>query len=135
MTNLTQVINFDKNLKTLKKTVHASDMDQLLSSSGPYTLFAPDDNAFQKLEKGKVESLLEPQNRSRLAALLNNHIVSGKIDFKELKDGDKLTTIHGRELTVHIKDGHVSVGDMAVQPKEVKITNGAMHVVDKVIIE
>ena len=78
MSNITQVINFDKNLKTLKKTVHASDMDQILSSSGPYTLFAPDDNAFQKLEKGKVESLLEPQNRARLAALLNNHIVSGK---------------------------------------------------------
>jgi uncharacterized surface protein with fasciclin (FAS1) repeats len=61
MSNLTQVVNVDKNLKTLKKTVHASDIDQLLSSRGPFTFFAPSDSAFQKLEKGMLEKLFEPQ--------------------------------------------------------------------------
>ncbi|MEK7225307.1 MAG: fasciclin domain-containing protein, partial [Bacteroidota bacterium] len=74
MSNITQTVNVDKTLRTLKKTVHASDMDQLLSSTGPYTLFAPSDLAFEKLEKGLIEKLLEPQNRSRLADLVNNHI-------------------------------------------------------------
>ena len=97
----------DKNLKTLKKTVHASDIDQLLSSTGPFTFFAPSDSAFQKLEKGMLEKLFEPQNRSRLADLLSNHIVNGKIDYKELKDGDKLTTVNGRELKVQVNNGTV----------------------------
>src|SRR6187431_1290554 len=93
MSNLTQVVNVDKNMKTLKKGVHASDLDQLLSSTGPFTFFAPSDLAFGKLEKGTMEKLLEPQNRAKLADLLNNHIVAGKVSFKELKDGDKLTTV------------------------------------------
>ena len=83
MSNLTQVVNVDKNLKTLKKTVHASDIDQLLSSPGPFTFFAPSDTAFQKLEKEWLEKLFEPQNRQRLADLLSNHIVNGTIADKE----------------------------------------------------
>src|SRR6187431_2431098 len=124
MSNLTQVVNVDKNLKTLKKTVHASDIDQLLSSRGPFTFFAPSDTAFQKLEKGLLEKLFEPQNRKRLADLLSNHIVNGKIGYKELKDGDKLTTVNGT----------VSIADIPVQPRDVKILNGVIHVMDTVII-
>jgi uncharacterized surface protein with fasciclin (FAS1) repeats len=114
MSNITQVVNADKLLKTLKKSVHASDLDQLLSSTGPYTFFAPSDLAFEKLEKGRIEKLMEPQNRSQLAGLLNNHIVSGMISFKDLKDGDKLTTVNGKELLVQEKDGTVSIGDSTI---------------------
>ena len=57
MSNITQVVNADKLLKTLKKSVHASDLDQLLSSTGPYTFFAPSDLAFEKLEKGRIEKV------------------------------------------------------------------------------
>ena len=134
MSNLTQVINVDKTLKTLKRTVHASDMDQLLSSTGPFTFFAPSDLAFEKLEKGLVEKLLEPQNRAQLADLLNNHIVNGRIAVKELKDGDKLTTVNGRELEVQVNNGTVKIADIPVQPRDVKILNGVIHVMDTVII-
>lgn len=133
MSNITQVVNVDKNLKTLKKSVHASDLDQLLSSSGPYTFFAPSDMAFEKLEKGMMEQLLEPQNRAKLANLMNNHIVSGKILYTELKDGDKLTTVNGRELLVEVKNGTVSIGDTNILPREAKISNGVMHLVDTVM--
>ncbi len=133
MSNLTQVINVDKTLKTLKRTVHASDMDQLLSSTGPFTFFAPSDLAFEKLEKGLVEKLLEPQNRAQLADLLNNHIVNGRIAVKELKDGDKLTTLNGKELVVQAKNGAVTIGDISIQPREAKISNGVMYVADSVI--
>jgi len=134
MSNITQVINVDKSLRTLKKTVHASDLDQLLSSTGPYTFFAPSDTAFEKLEKGKIDLLLEPQNRARLADLLNNHIVSGKITFKELKDGDRLTTVNGKVLTVKEKAGVVEIGGSTILPREAKISNGVVHLADAVIV-
>jgi len=134
MSNLTHVVNEDKNLRTLKKSVHASDLDQLLSSSGPFTFFAPSDIAFQKLEKGLVDKLLEPQNRGLLADLLSNHIVNGKITYKELKDGDTLTAVNGRELKVQVTNGTVSISDIPVQPRDVKIMNGVIHVMDSVII-
>ncbi|HEV7782295.1 MAG TPA: fasciclin domain-containing protein [Chitinophagaceae bacterium] len=134
MSNLTQVVNVDKNLKTLKRGVHASDMDQLLSSTGPYTFFAPSDLAFEKLEKGQMEKLLEPQNRAQLADLLNNHIVAGKISFKELKDGDKLTTVNGKQLVVKEKGGLVQIGEGSVLARDAKISNGVMHMTDTVIL-
>ena len=134
MSNLTQVVNVDKNLKTLKKSVHASDLDQLLSSSGPFTFFAPSDSAFQKLEKGLIDKLLEPQNRGLLADLLSNHIVNGKIGYRELKDGDKLIAVNGRELKVQVTNGTVSISDIPIQPRDAKIMNGVMHMMDSVIM-
>lgn len=134
MSNITQVVNTDKNLKTLKKGVHASDLDQLLSSTGPFTFFAPSDLAFDKLEKGMMDKLLEPQNRPQLANLLNNHIVNGKIVFNELKDGDKLTTVNGKEIVIQIKNGVVHIGEISIQPKETRISNGIIYLMDTVML-
>jgi uncharacterized surface protein with fasciclin (FAS1) repeats len=134
MSNITQVVNVDKNLKTLKKTVHASDIDQLLSSSGPYTIFAPSDGAFEKLEKGMMDKLLEPQNRPKLADLLNNHIVSGRIGYQELRDGDKLTTVNGKKLDVQVKNGAVHIGEIIISPREANVSNGVIHLTDTVIL-
>jgi uncharacterized surface protein with fasciclin (FAS1) repeats len=136
MSNITQVINVDKNLKSLKRSIHASDVDQVLSSSGPYTFFAPSEQAFDKLGKGVLEDLLEPQNRAKLAGLLKNHIVSGKIVLNELKDGDRLETVNGKELMVEVKNGVVSIDNTKVQPSDTKkITNGVMHVMDSLIMK
>ncbi len=135
MSNITQVVNVDKNLKILKKSVHASDMDQLLSSTGPYTFFAPTDLAFEKLEKGLMDSLLEPNNRARLADLIKNHVISGKIDFKDLKDGDKLVTVNNKELLVQIREGVVSIGSALLQARDAKISNGVIHLMDTVLLK
>jgi uncharacterized surface protein with fasciclin (FAS1) repeats len=124
MSNITQVVNVDKNLKTLKKGVHASDLDQLLSSTGPYTFFAPSDIAFEKLDKGIMDTLLEPQHRAKMADLINNHIVAGKISFDTLKDGDTITTINGKALQVHIQNGITSVGNCVIHARDAKISNG-----------
>jgi uncharacterized surface protein with fasciclin (FAS1) repeats len=132
MSNITQVVNTDKNLKTLKQSIHSSDLDQLLSSTGPFTFFAPSDLAFEKLDKGFMENLLEPQNKLKLTDLLNNHIVKGKIHFKDLKDGDKLEAINGNQLLVEVKNGNVSIGDAVILGREAKITNGFMHSTDMV---
>jgi uncharacterized surface protein with fasciclin (FAS1) repeats len=132
MSNLTQVVNTDKNLKTLKQGVHSSDLDQLLSSTGPFTFFAPSDLAFEKLDKGFMEDLLEPQNKLKLTDLLNNHIVKGKIYFKDLKDGDKLEAINGNQIQVEVKNGVVSIGEAVILGREAKITIGVMHSTDAV---
>ena len=132
MSNITQVVNTDKNLKTLKQSVHSSDLDQLLSSTGPFTFFAPSDLAFEKLDKGFMENLLEPQNKTKLTDLLNNHIVQGKINFKDLKDGDKLEAVNGNQILVVVKNGKVSVGDAVILGRDAKITNGVMHSTDVV---
>lgn len=132
MSNITQVINTDKNLKTLKKAVHGSDMDQLLSSTGPFTFFAPSDLAFTKLESGKIENLLEPVNKEELTELVRSHTVNGKISFNELKDGDSLRTVNGRELLVHVKAGSVSIGDATIVARDAKISNGIIHSMDTV---
>ena len=81
-----------------------------------------------------MSKLLEPQNRTLLADLLHNHIVNGKISYKDLKDGDTLTTVNGRTLQIQVKDGKVSVGDIPVQQRETRISNGVMHMMDAVIL-
>ena len=134
MSNITQVVNTDKNLKTLKRGVHASDLDQLLSSTGPFTFFAPSDLAFEKLQTGMLENLLEPQNRVKLAELMNNHIVAGKIFFNDLKDGDNLTTVNGKNLSIKVIDGKVSIGDTAILANPTKISNGVVHSADTVMV-
>lgn len=135
MSNITQVVNTDKNLKTLKKGVHSSDLDQLLSSTGPFTFFAPSDIAFEKLEKGLMDDLLEPQNKLKLTDLMNNHIVSGIVPFKNLKDGDSLTTINGNQLIVEIKNGKVNVGGAGILLRDAKISNGIMYATDIVFVK
>ncbi len=132
MSNITQVVNTDKFLKTLKKGVHASDLDQLLSSTGPFTFFAPTDLAFEKMDKAQLVSLLEPKNKVVLTDLLHSHIVNGKILYRELKDGDKLTTLNGKELAVVVKNGEVSVDGINVLARDAKISNGAIHSTDTV---
>jgi uncharacterized surface protein with fasciclin (FAS1) repeats len=135
MSNITQVVNTDKNMKTLKKGVHYSDLDQLLSSSGPFTFFAPSDLAFEKMENGFMESLLVPQNKVKLADLLHSHIVSGKISFQDLKDGDKLKTVNGKELMVGVKNGNVSIDGVAIVARDQRISNGVIHSTDNVFIK
>ena len=132
MSNITQVVNTDKNLKTLKQSVHSSDLDQLLSSTGPFTFFAPSDLAFEKLDKGFMENLLLPENKVKLIDLMNNHIVKGKINFKDLKDGDSLETVNGNQLKVEVKNGKVNIRDAAVLGRDAKITNGVLHSTDTV---
>ena len=132
MSNITQVVNTDKNLKTLKQSVHSSDLDQLLSSTGPFTFFAPSDLAFEKLEKGFMEDLLAPQNKIKLIDLLNNHIVKGKFYFKDLKDGDRLEAVNGNQLLVEVKNGKVNIGDAVILGREAKISNGVVHSTDTV---
>ncbi|HLA57981.1 MAG TPA: fasciclin domain-containing protein [Puia sp.] len=135
MSNITQLVNVEKNMTTLKKSVHASGLDQVLSGKGPYTVFAPTDIAFAKLDKGTLDNLLKPENKTKLTDLLNHHVVEGKINFKDLKDGEKLKTVNGKQLVVHVKDGHTTVDGAVIQSHDVVATNGIIHSLESVMFK
>lgn len=135
MSNITQLVNEEKNMTTLKKSVHASGLDQVLSGKGPYTVFAPTDIAFAKLDKGILDNLLKPENKTKLADLLNHHVVEGKINFRDLKDGEKLKTVNGKQLVVHVKDGHTTVDGAIIQSHDVQATNGIIHSLETVMFK
>jgi uncharacterized surface protein with fasciclin (FAS1) repeats len=135
MSNITQLVNVEKNMTTLKKTVLASGLDQVLSGKGPYTVFAPTDTAFEKLDKSVMANLLKPENKTKLVDLLNHHVVVGKINFIDLKDGEKLKTVSGKNLVVHVKDGNASVDGAKIQGHDVQATNGVIHSLDTVMLQ
>jgi uncharacterized surface protein with fasciclin (FAS1) repeats len=135
MSNITQVVNADKNMTIFKKSVAASGLDGVLSGTGPFTVFAPSDLAFEKLAKGVLENLLKPENKAKLVDVLNYHVVSGKVNYKDLKDGEKLKTVSGKELHVHVKDGHVSIEGAKVQSHDLSSSNGVIHSLDTVMMK
>ena len=133
MSNITQVVRTAKTMTTLKKTITATNLDQVLSSTGPFTFFAPSDLAFEKLENGIMEDLLLRENASKLTDLLNVHVVAGKVPFKDLKDGEKLKTLNGKELLIEVKENILTVDGAAILNRDVYTSNGVMHFIDTVL--
>lgn len=133
MSYITQVVFTDKNLTTLKQGIMASDLDQTLSQRGPYTVFAPSNDAFAKLEAGTLDNLLLRENKAALTDLLQRHVVKGKLKLEDLKDGDQLQTMNGKELSVRVQDGKVSLNGSTIQTGDIKSTNGVIHSVDTVL--
>ena len=133
MSNITQVVRSDKNMTTLNRGVIAAGLDQVLSGTGPFTVFAPTDMAFGKLESGMIENLLMPESKAKLTDLLKHHVVAGQINYKDLKDGEKLKTLDGKELNVSVKDNSISIDGAFIQDRDVKTSNGVIHSVSKVL--
>jgi uncharacterized surface protein with fasciclin (FAS1) repeats len=133
MSNITQVVNAEKNMTTLKKGIAASGLDQVLSGTGPFTVFAPSDTAFGKLESGLIDDLLRPENKVKLIRLLRQHVVTGKVDFKDFKEGDKLETLDGRELPISVMDGKVSIDGTFLSNRVIATSNGLLYSLDAVL--
>lgn len=133
MSYITQVVNTEKTMTTLKKGINAAGLNQLLSTKGPFTVFAPSDIAFGKLDSEKLAELLLPENKIELTSLLNHHVVAGKISFKDLKEGDKLTSLEGKELSVQVSNVKVSIDGAIIQNHDVVTSNGVVHVLDTVL--
>ena len=119
--------------KTLTTALKAASLVDALKGKGPFTVFAPTDKAFTSIQKD-VDSLLKPENKTKLAKVLNYHVVSGKLKSADLKDGQELTTVQGEKLKVSIKDKKVMVGGANVTGCDVNASNGIIHVIDKVLM-
>lgn len=133
MSNVVEVVVADKNLATMSKSVKAVGLDTVLSQKGPFTIFAPTDVAFAKLDTGRMEQLLKTENKDKLTELLNHHVVEGLTNFGDLKDNQKLVTANGRELSVKVVDGKVTINGATVQGRDSKGSNGVVHSLDTVI--
>ena len=119
--------------KTLVAAVKAAGLVDTLKSKGPFTVFAPTDAAFAKLPDGTVETLLKPENKDKLTAILTYHVVPGKVMSSDLSDGMTAKTVQGDTVTIHTKDG-VKVNDANVVKPDIEASNGVIHVIDTVIM-
>jgi uncharacterized surface protein with fasciclin (FAS1) repeats len=124
---------------TLVAAVKAAGLVDTLSSAGPFTVFAPTNEAFAKLPKGTVATLVKPENKATLTKILTYHVVPGKLEASDLTDGKKLTTVEGDQLTVKRSGGHVLIidakGDVSrVSISNVNQSNGVIHVVNTVLM-
>jgi len=122
--------------KTLVAAVKAAGLVDTLKGEGPFTIFAPTDKAFAKLPKGTVESLLKPENKDKLVAILTYHAVPGTVmaaDVAKLPDGARVKTVNGQELVVRNKKG-VRVNNARVTKTDIVCTNGVIHVIDTVLL-
>ncbi len=120
--------------KTLVAAVTAADLVGTLSSEGPFTVFAPLDDAFGELPEGTVDTLVKPENKDQLTSILTYHVLAGKVLSTDLSDGMKATTVNGEEVTVHLKEGKVFINDAQVVLADVETDNGVIHAVNKVIM-
>lgn len=133
MSTIVDVVVADKNLSTLLRGVKAAGLENELSKTGPYTVFAPSEMAFGKLAQGELTELLKPENKIKLTSLLQQHVVEGKKNFKDFTDGQKLKTISGKELDVKVSNGTVTINGAKIQGRDNDASNGVVHSMDAVI--
>ncbi len=119
--------------KTLVAAVTAAGLVDTLKGPGPFTVFAPTDEAFAALPAGTVEDLLKPENKDKLAAVLTYHVVAGKVMSTDLKDGMTAKTVQGGDVTIDLDNGAM-VNDAKVVTADIAADNGVIHVIDKVIM-
>ncbi len=119
---------------TLVAAVKAAGLVETLSGTGPFTVFAPTNEAFAKLPAGAVDNLLKPEMKADLTGVLTYHVVPGAVMAADLKDGQKIKTVQGKELTVSIKDGKVMIDGANVTIADVVSSNGVTHVIDAVVM-
>ena len=119
---------------TLVAAVKAAGLVETLSGPGPFTVFAPTNEAFAKLPAGAVDGLLKPESKAKLTGVLTYHVVAGAVKAADLKDGQKIKTLQGEELTVGVKDGKVTINGANVTVADVVSSNGVTHVIDAVLM-
>ena len=120
--------------KTLVAAVKAAGLVETLKGEGPFTVFAPTDEAFAKLPKGTVESLLKPENKAQLQAILTYHVVPGKVMAADVVKITGAVSVQGQQIDVVVKDGKVKVDGANVLKTDIACSNGVIHVIDSVIL-
>jgi uncharacterized surface protein with fasciclin (FAS1) repeats len=120
--------------KTLAAALKAAGLVDTLKGAGPFTVFAPTDEAFAKLPSGTLEDLLKPQNKEKLVAILTYHVVPAKAMAADVAGMTSAKTVNGKELKLKAADGKVSVNDATVVKADVVCSNGVIHVIDAVLL-
>jgi uncharacterized surface protein with fasciclin (FAS1) repeats len=120
--------------KTLTAALGAADLVGTLKGPGPFTVFAPTDAAFAKLPEGTVTTLLKPENKAALTAILTYHVVPGKVMAADVVKLSEAKTVNGAMLTITVRDGTVMINNAKVVMTDIVATNGVIHVIDTVLL-
>ena len=131
--DIVAVASGNGSFNTLVAAVKAAGLVETLQGPGPFTVFAPTDEAFAKLPKGTVEDLLKPENKAKLVSILTYHVVAGKVMAADVKTM-KAKTVNGQSLDVKVTDGAVTVDNAKVVKTDVAASNGVIHVIDTVVL-
>jgi uncharacterized surface protein with fasciclin (FAS1) repeats len=120
--------------KTLAAALGAAGLTDTLKGDGPFTVFAPTDDAFAKLPAGTVDNLLKPENKDQLVAILTYHVVPGKVMAVDVTKIKEAKTVNGKLLEIEVKGDAVMVNDAKVTKTDIGASNGVIHVIDTVIL-
>lgn len=126
------VLQEDGRFSQFTTAIDSAGLEQTLTGPGPYTVFAPSNEAFQSAQTG-IDTLLGPENRDQLRGLLLYHIASGQTMEQDLQDGASIRTLEGRDLTVRGSDGDLQVGGAQLSETNIDASNGVVHVVNRVL--
>ncbi len=119
---------------TLAAALEAADLVDTLKGDGPFTVFAPTDDAFAKLPAGTVENLLKPENKDQLIAVLTYHVVPGKVTASDVVKLDTATTVNGQAVDIKVSGETVMIDNATVASVDIMSSNGVIHVIDEVIL-
>ena len=131
--NIVELAVGTESLSTLVAAVKAAGLVETLSGNGPFTVFAPTNEAFNNLPEGVLEMLLKPENKDKLTAILTYHVIGAKVMSTDLKDGMEAGTVHGDKVKVSLQSGAM-INDANVASADINASNGVVHVIDKVIL-
>lgn len=120
--------------KTLAAALQAAGLVDTLKGPGPFTVFAPTDEAFAKLPAGTVEDLLKPENKQKLISILTYHVVAGKVMANEVVKLHEAKTVNGQDVKIMVDGGKVMVDNANVVKTDIQCTNGVIHVIDAVLL-
>jgi uncharacterized surface protein with fasciclin (FAS1) repeats len=122
-----------KQFQTLVTAVKAAELSDTLAGSGPFTLFAPNDQAFAKLPKGTLKKLLKPENKMALQKILKYHLLAGEVMAKDVKSGS-VATVEGKNVKIVVSKKGVKINDANVIKTDIKASNGVVHTIDTVLM-
>jgi len=120
--------------KTLVTAVEAAGLVETLKGKGPFTVFAPTDEAFAKIDSATLADLLKPENKDKLAAILTYHVVAGKVMSSDIKSDMEAPTVNGKSLSIKLMGGKVMINDATVVVPDVNADNGVIHIIDTVLL-
>lgn len=120
--------------KTLTAALGAAGLVEALKGDGPFTVFAPTDEAFAKLPAGTVETLLKPENKAKLVDILTYHVVAGEVSAKAAMKMTKATALNKKDLALEVKDGSLYLNESKVVTADIAASNGVIHVIDTVLM-
>mgnify|MGYP002629078889 CR=1 FL=1 len=120
--------------KTLTAALEAAGLVETLKGNGPFTVFAPTDEAFAKLPDGTVKSLLKPENKQQLTSILTYHVVAGNVKAADVIKLSSAKTLNGQSVTIKVVEGKVLINGATVVKADIAATNGTIHVIDTVLM-